>query len=492
MPLEFPTFNPQARNNIVDLPPADDFSTSVAKGYQAGRIIGGQQQQLDQVKLGILREQLQSLPVERQLQIIEGIQKLAPGIVNPGQPGSTMPEYPSEGVTGGPSSATLRNAAPSNAVGVPAADIATRQAQDMAAQTPADTVPVQFPRMGAINYSPSKQAQFNMMMLTRPWALAQERAALSQKNWEERQDIIRKPTGDMDRATGLPIYQDGKGNRYLRDASGNETPYNAPGISKSFGLPVTQEALDGMVERFRATGEVPYFGRGGASSPTGMAFYARLGGADPNDPNVLAEGVQSKAVRAGMTAAFKNQEMMYQANKISYDALDKQLGLIKNLSAKVDRTGIPAWNRYLLFLKKDYAGDADTAALDNAITTGTYEFSKILGNSAASIQGVTIRTAEDAMKYLQSSMTPEMINKNADLMMKEGGFKLDSAQHGLNNMRDELGQIGIRQPPTTVPGGSTAQPGAGPGPRLKPNWHYRSKSTGKDIYTDASGNPIEK
>lgn len=52
MAIQLANFTPQVnRGSMVDLPPVDDFSESVVKGYQAGRIFAGIPQQLDELKI---------------------------------------------------------------------------------------------------------------------------------------------------------------------------------------------------------------------------------------------------------------------------------------------------------------------------------------------------------------------------------------------------------------------------------------------------------
>lgn len=72
MPIDLPVFQPQVQGgSITQIKPHDDFSESVMKGYQVGRIIAGIPQQEDALKLERMRQQLfqsrESFPLEQQL-----------------------------------------------------------------------------------------------------------------------------------------------------------------------------------------------------------------------------------------------------------------------------------------------------------------------------------------------------------------------------------------------------------------------------------------
>lgn len=200
---------------------------------------------------------------------------------------------------------------------------------------------------------------------------------------------------------------------------------------------VSSDTLQGMLAVYKSTGVLPAFGNS-SKSPLRAQFYAALG----HDTGLVTEAGTNKAVRAGLTTALKTQQNQYSANQTAINTLDKQLALAKSYSDKVNRTGSPLINKYLLAAKSGVFGDPDTAALHNIVTTASYELAKVLSGAAASIAGTTVSSAEDAQTLLNSAMSTGQFNEVLSLMKKEADFRLNSQKDTLTQLQKDLSNVG--------------------------------------------------
>lgn len=204
--------------------------------------------------------------------------------------------------------------------------------------------------------------------------------------------------------------------------------------------PADPEAVRGAVEYYRQTGNMPAFGMG--NTPLRAAFFREIGA---DGSQIISEGQAVKAERAGLSKAYATQQNFYRAEKTALGALDRQLDLAAQFSSKVDRTGSPLIAKYLLYAKGEVAGDEDTKALENIVTTASYEFAKIMSGSSASIQGVTIRSAEDAKKLLNAAMSKEQFKTILALMKQEGEIRLNARKQEIDILEQDLRRIGGQQ-----------------------------------------------
>ena len=214
-----------------------------------------------------------------------------------------------------------------------------------------------------------------------------------------------------------------------------ELLYKNPSAASAGVDPLT---LAGMLSVWQSGGGTPSFGYGATGSATRNAFYQSIGQAQTAGTDVVGEAMSNKASLAGATTALKTQQNQLSANQTALSTLDKQLKIVQSYSNKVDRSGRPVLNKYLLWTKNQFAGDEDTAALNNAIQTASYEFSKILSGAAASIAGVTISSADDAKNVLNANMTPSQINEVVSLMMTEGKNRLTSQQSTIDQIKQDI------------------------------------------------------
>lgn len=197
------------------------------------------------------------------------------------------------------------------------------------------------------------------------------------------------------------------------------------------------DAVQGMLNIYKTTGTIPPLGRLAQSERD--QFYAAVAG---GGIDMIGTAAMNKAIIAGSTTALRTQTNQYAANITSIGTLDKQLGLVKQYSDKVDRSGSPVFNKYLLYLKGQVAGDADTAAFQNIINTASAEFAKILSGSSASIAGATVSSQEDAKTLLNASMTQGQLESVIDLMKSESNYRLQSQKESIETLKTDISNIG--------------------------------------------------
>jgi len=200
---------------------------------------------------------------------------------------------------------------------------------------------------------------------------------------------------------------------------------------------VSPDILTGMLNVYKSTGVVPAFGLS-ANNPLRAQFYAALGA----NGNIVNEANTNKSIRAGLSTALKTQQNQLSASETAIKTLDKQLELAKTYSDKVNRSGSPLVNKYLLSVRSGVFGDPETAALNNIVTTASYELAKILSGSAASIAGTTVSSAEEAKQLLNSAMSKGQFNEVLGLMEKEAKFRLDSQRETINQLQKDLNNVG--------------------------------------------------
>lgn len=223
------------------------------------------------------------------------------------------------------------------------------------------------------------------------------------------------------------------------------------GASITGSLKLSDE-LKGLLNIYKTTGVIPPMGLSGK----GMReqFYAAVGA---GGQDIVSIAALNKARISGLNKALGTQENQYAATNTSLGTLDKQLNLVEEYSKKVDRTGTPIANKYLLWLKGDVQGDADTKAFENIVTTASNEFAKILSGSSASIAGVTVSSAAEAKNLLNASQTPEQLAEVIKVMRQEGQYRLDSQKESIQTIKDDFkgeGDITTDTSTSGIPKGS--------------------------------------
>lgn len=264
------------------------------------------------------------------------------------------------------------------------------------------------------------------------------------------------PNIDLSKLMNIPTLAETKP-KIVGSASGGYFQINPDGTSTQVVAPsggaggADSSVLAGMLNYYYTTGQVPAMGN--SSSGLRAAFWGAVGS---GDPNAVGGAAANKAAISAATAAGRTQANQYAAATTAIGTMEKQLQLLDTYSDKVDRTGTPILNKYLLAAKGQIAGDADTVALQNIVQTASYEFAKILSGSAASIAGVSVTSAEDAKNLINANMTPKQIKEIIGLMKTEANYRLTTQKATIDSIQQDIKNLGNSG--GTSDGGNTTDP----------------------------------
>ena len=117
---------------------------------------------------------------------------------------------------------------------------------------------------------------------------------------------------------------------------------------------------------------------------------------------------------------------------------EKNLDIMRGLSNKVDRSGTPVINRWILAGKKGIKGDPDVAAFEAAMTTFAGEYAKIMTSATGS--GVTSNEArEEIHRIINTAMTQGQISEVSDILHREMGNRISSFDEQIKTTEDRIG-----------------------------------------------------
>lgn len=208
---------------------------------------------------------------------------------------------------------------------------------------------------------------------------------------------------------------------------------------------INPAALDQAAELYAKTGQMPAMGMGrdGAAIRTSIMNRA----AELHGDNDLASAKTDYGATSGAIRNLSRQR----SQVLTFEkTASKNLDLADSLSQKVDRTGSPVLNRFLLHAKGQYAGDTDTQLLNNAVETAASEYAKIV--SGATSGSTTDSAREHAREMLTAAMGKGTFSQAVALMKQEMGNRKSGFDEELETLRG-----GGKQ----VPAPAAQQPGPG-------------------------------
>ncbi len=190
---------------------------------------------------------------------------------------------------------------------------------------------------------------------------------------------------------------------------------------------INPAALDQAAELYAKTGQMPAMGMGrdGAAIRTSIMNRA----AELHGDNDLASAKTDYGATSG---AIKNLARQRSQVLTFEKTASKNLDLADSLSQKVDRSGSPVLNRFLLHLKGQYAGDTDTQLLNNAVETAASEYAKIV--SGATTGATTDAAREHAREMLTSAMSKGTFSQAVALMKQEMGNRKSGFDEELDSL----------------------------------------------------------
>ena len=244
---------------------------------------------------------------------------------------------------------------------------------------------------------------------------------------------------------------------------------------------LSPEAIAALSKQYGETGELPGLGMGAAATQARSKVLNDWA----DKLNKTGDTIGDQQSRRGALKASRSELTKLQGQRGVVMAFagtaEKNLNLAEKLSDKVDRTGVPAINRWLLAGKKSLAGDPDVAAFDAALRTGINEYAKV--TSSATGGAVTSDTARKEIEVmLNDAHTKEQIKSVMSKVLRpEIQNRRQSYDDQIKFIRDSIknsdkGPSG--KPMGTPTGIDTSQP-------------HRNKKTGVTGYLQEDGSYVD-
>jgi len=211
---------------------------------------------------------------------------------------------------------------------------------------------------------------------------------------------------------------------------------SAEGVTQS-GL--STEAIDAAAQRYAIDGTLPpNLGRGTQGSINTAKILNRAAEQAKAQGNT-AEEARIRQISGRATSVALSQISRQAAQVGAFErTLQKNADLALQLSDKLDRTGSPILNKWILAGKKTILGDPDVAALDLAIKTVVNEYAKILSSATAG----GAQTAEGEIKkveaLLASAQTKEQVKKVIEIIRQETGNRMKSFDDEKKSLKGEF------------------------------------------------------
>ena len=199
----------------------------------------------------------------------------------------------------------------------------------------------------------------------------------------------------------------------------------------SAGSLLSDEGMDLAAQEYLNTGKLPSgMGRGAAGTNARIiSRSAELARANGNDAQAAAlNRAAFKSAQTGLTALTKQRTLVGAFERTAL----KNLEIAVDESSKVDRTGVPAINRWLLAGKKSLSGDVEVGRFNAALTSALNEYAKVL-SGATGAAGISDAARKEAEELLSTANTPEQVTGIVEIMKREmanreAGFAEQEAQ----------------------------------------------------------------
>lgn len=222
-------------------------------------------------------------------------------------------------------------------------------------------------------------------------------------------------------------------------------------------------AIDFAATMLIERGTMPQLGAGMAQARVGIlkraAEMMTERGMTPQD--AIARQQLNRAVQGALTANMRQTAQL--GNFIKTAEKIKEQGLA--WSEKVDRTGMPIFNRWLQAGQRAVAGDPDISGFDLANASLAAEFARVM-NSATGGGVSTVDARRHALELLNTAMTKEQYRAavgqiHAELMarvqsLREESQELQNLTRGVGTLTNPTGQGATKlDAPKPKPAGET-------------------------------------
>lgn len=266
----------------------------------------------------------------------------------------------------------------------------------------------------------------------------------------------------------------------------------AAGVSAraNAGNALSPEGMDLAAQEYLASGKLPP-GLGRAAAGINAKIVSRAADiAAANGDDAKAATLHRAAFGAAKGALNKLTQQRTMVGSFERTAL-KNLEIALEESKKVDRTGSPVINRWLLAGKKNLAGDVAVGRFHTALTSALNEYAKVL-SGATGAAGISDAARKEAESLLSTADTPEAVAGIADIMKREmanreAGFAEQEAQlHETMGGKSSVDVAPAAEGAPQAPGAPMALP-----PKNAKGWVLHQDAQGNKAYVGPN-NEVEE
>jgi hypothetical protein len=190
------------------------------------------------------------------------------------------------------------------------------------------------------------------------------------------------------------------------------TPESLEDSANSF----TPEAINNAAARYNIDGTLPPMGmgKGGSAARAKILNRAAELARDTSGTDQRVNQLTTKTSASILLQLKKTKTMI----KAFEEMANKNADIALEMSDKVDRTGTPVINRWILAGNNKLAGDVDTATFNTAVNVFANEYAKIMSGSMGNTP-VSDSAREEAHKILNTAQTTAQLSANIKLLQRE-------------------------------------------------------------------------
>lgn len=204
---------------------------------------------------------------------------------------------------------------------------------------------------------------------------------------------------------------------------------------------LTPEAVTNAAWSMIMDGKMPSLGRSKealrvrAEIMNKVAQIAKEAHVTPAD--LATQHGRTKALQASLQNLQKQSDVMEK----SENTFMNNANVLLSLSDKVSRSGVPAFNKFLLHIKTNYKGDPDAASFLTARNLVAQEYAKI-ASSATGAAGTSDTAQTHALELINTAQTPEQLRSVVGTLEKDIEGQKRATEQQLLEISGRMQQFG--------------------------------------------------
>jgi hypothetical protein len=204
--------------------------------------------------------------------------------------------------------------------------------------------------------------------------------------------------------------------------------------TKANGGNASDDGIDLAATQYYQTGKMPAVGNNATLRAKILARAAEIA-KDSGDTNkeVVLRGQSNQASASALTNLTKQRTSVSAFERTASSNADMALGL----SDKVDRTGVPVFNRYLNAGRKELAGDSDVTNFNIANETLVNEYAKVMSGGMGNTP-VSDSARSHAHAMLSTAMTKEQYKQAVAVLKQEMGNRMSGFDQEELSLRQNM------------------------------------------------------